>query len=420
MQVFKFGGASVKDSAAIENITNILKGYKSKKIVIVISAMGKTTNALENLYQKHLTKENYSKELEIVKNFHSAIIEELFGPSQHPVWDLYNNTIDQLEEILSESPIENHAFQYDQIVSFGELLSTKIISHYLYDNGVDNRWINAKKIIRTDNRYREAGIQWEQTDTLIKRNICNLFEETDIVITQGFIGATSEKLTTTLGREGSDYTAAIIGAALNSESVTVWKDVPGILTGDPKKFPGAVLMPQISYNEAIEMTYYGAKVLHPRTIKPLENKGIPLYVKSFVEPDKQGTKVEKLTKEIAYKPITIIEENQVAIALETKELNFFSEEDLSFLYGQCAKYQVKINLMQHSATKLKLITDNKPYKNEPFSEAISDRFEVEIMDKMELLTIRHYSYDVIYELTKEKQVFVESKSQNTYQLVFKN
>jgi aspartate kinase len=417
MKVFKFGGASVKDATAVRNITNILSLFPNEKIVVVISAMGKTTNALEALFKAYMSKANYSEELQTIKDFHLNVIGALFQSKDHPVYDIFDATLKELQAILDKEPFDNANYQYDQIVSYGELLSTKIISHYAHDNGVNNRWINAKSIIRTDNKYREANILWDNTNEQIKARVENKFNEADVVITQGFIGSTPEQLTTTLGREGSDFTAAIIGAALDATSVTLWKDVPGILTGDPKVFESVQLLDKISYNEAIEMTYYGAKVLHPKTIKPLENKGISLNVKSFIEPKQKGTVVEKLEQELDYKPITILEKKQLQIKVRTKDLSFISEQNLSDIYKVCAANQLKINLMQHSAVSLTLVCDDKPYKTKHVLANLSEQFHMEIKSDVELLTIRHYDYEIIHELCKDKKILMESKSQSTYQIV---
>ena len=417
MKIFKFGGASVKDADAVVNVTNILNQFAGQKIVVVISAMGKSTNALESIFKAYMAKQDYQPALEALKEFHLSVIGQLFSDKNHSVYQLFNETITQLETILEKEPIENANYQYDQIVSFGELLSTKIISHYAHDNGVKNRWINAKSIIRTDNKYREANIDWVNTNQQIISRVSQKHQEADVIITQGFIGATPERLTTTLGREGSDFTAAIIGAALDAESVTVWKDVPGILTGDPKIFKNAELMDKLSYNEAIEMTYYGAKVLHPKTIKPLENKGIPLHVKSFVEPSQNGTVIEKLNQEINYKPITILEKDQIQIKVRTKDLSFISEKNLSDIYRTCAQNQLRINLMQHSAVSLTLVCDDKPYKTKKVLACLDELFDMSLRPNVELLTIRHYDYEIIYQLCKDKKVLMESKSQNTYQIL---
>lgn len=417
MKIFKFGGASVKDADAVVNVTNILNQFAGQKIVVVISAMGKSTNALESIFKAYMAKQDYQPALEALKEFHLSVIGQLFSDKNHSVYQLFNETIAQLETILEKEPIENANYQYDQIVSFGELLSTKIISHYAHDNGVKNRWINAKSIIRTDNKYREANIDWVNTNQQIISRVSQKHQEADVIITQGFIGATPERLTTTLGREGSDFTAAIIGAALDAESVTVWKDVPGILTGDPKIFKNAELMDKLSYNEAIEMTYYGAKVLHPKTIKPLENKGIPLHVKSFVEPSQNGTVIEKLNQEINYKPITILEKDQIQIKVRTKDLSFISEKNLSDIYRTCAQNQLRINLMQHSAVSLTLVCDDKPYKTKKVLACLDELFDMSLRPNVELLTIRHYDYEIIYQLCKDKKVLMESKSQNTYQIL---
>ena len=373
MKIFKFGGASVKDADAVVNVTNILNQFAGQKIVVVISAMGKSTNALESIFKAYMAKQDYQPALEALKEFHLSVIGQLFSDKNHSVYQLFNETITQLETILEKEPIENANYQYDQIVSFGELLSTKIISHYAHDNGVKNRWINAKSIIRTDNKYREANIDWVNTNQQIISRVTQKHQEADVIITQGFIGATPERLTTTLGREGSDFTAAIIGAALDAESVTVWKDVPGILTGDPKIFKNAELMDKLSYNEAIEMTYYGAKVLHPKTIKPLENKGIPLHVKSFVEPSQNGTVIEKLNqeKEIGLNKISTYEKFQSSVEEKKKETIKFldeikSKDKIIVGYGAPAKACTFLNVCNMSKKDLPFTVDKSSYKQGQF------------------------------------------------------
>lgn len=421
MKVFKFGGASVKDAEAVRNVSRIIGNYKNDNIVVVVSAMGKTTNDLENLIKAHYDRSKKRFQiLEIIKSFHIKIIDELFNDKQHAVYQLFENTIGKLEQTLQEDPIENYNFYYDQIVSYGELLSTKIISHYAYDNGTNNRWVDARNLIRTDNIYREAKVKWNETAQLITTKTTAIFKEAPIIITQGFIGATDEKLTTTLGREGSDFSAAIIASCLNAEEVSVWKDVPGILNADPRKFDFARKLDTISYNEAIEMTYYGAKVLHPKTIKPLENKRIPLRVRSFKDINESGTLVEKLKIDPTYPPIVILEPNQILISIQTQDFSFITEENMQFIYGLCAKNYVKVNMMQNSAITLNLCCDYVAYKINPIILDLEESFDCNVINDAELLTIRHYNYEMIYELTKEKDILLEQKSKQTYQFVIKD
>ena len=277
MQVFKFGGASVKDAEGVKNVAEVLKQFPNQKIAVVVSAMGKTTNSLERLAKAFFYKtENAEIILEEIKKYHVDICHHLFANSSHPIFIELENTFVELYWAIEDEPTHSFDFEYDQIVSMGEVISTKIISAYLNEVGLQNKWVDARGLIQTDNSYREGKVDFELTETLIKRDLLPVFNSFNSIVTQGFIGGTSENFTTTLGREGSDYTASILAYCLNADNVTIWKDVPGVLNADPKWFSHTKKIDQLSYHDAIELTYYGATVIHPKTIKPLQNKNIPL------------------------------------------------------------------------------------------------------------------------------------------------
>src|SRR5690606_17227460 len=318
MQVFKFGGASVKDADSIRNIVRIVDSYKDEPLLIVVSAMGKTTNRLENLLDAYYHDHGSVTEIfDDVKRFHYSIIEDLFVDHSHPIFDEVANTFVEIDWIIEEDPQDEYDYLYDQMVSIGEMLSTKIVSAYLEDQQLPAKWLDARNYVHTDNTYRDAQVDWIKTEESIRRNIVPLLENY-IPVTQGFIGGTSENFTTTLGREGSDYSAAIFAACLDAQSVTIWKDVPGVLNADPKWFAVTELIPELSYLDAIELSYYGASVIHPKTIKPLENKNITLCVRSFIDVDNKGTSIQK-TKECLSVPSFIFKINQASISILPKD-----------------------------------------------------------------------------------------------------
>jgi aspartate kinase len=329
MKIFKFGGASVKDANAVKNVASILTRFPNEKIIVVISAMGKTTNALERLTDAFFyKKEDTAAVLSEVKDYHLSILNELFPDPSHSVYTEIHNSFVELEWALEDDPTHNYDCEYDQIVSMGELISTRIVAAYLNQSEVKCQWRDVRDFIKTDNTYREGKVDWAETEKCIQELLPASFRnENKIVVTQGFLGVTSENFTTTLGREGSDYTAAIMAYCTNAESVTIWKDVPGVLNADPKWFDQTVLIPQLTYQDAIELTYYGATVIHPKTIKPLQNKKIPLYVRSFVEPEKEGTKIHK-TNSALPTPCFIFKVNQVLLSISPKDFSFIVEENL--------------------------------------------------------------------------------------------
>lgn len=418
MLVFKFGGASVKDAKGITNLANVVDKYKSNQLLIVVSAMGKTTNALEALTKAYVDGlENMHTLFEEVKQYHYSIMAELFE-ANHPVFDEVANTFVEIDWMIEEEPQDDYDFIYDQIVSIGELVSTRIVAAYLNKAGLKTQWIDVRGYIHTDNKYREGTVLWDKTRASIAQNIPTLLDK-GFVITQGFLGGTSENFTTTLGREGSDYTASIFAACLGAESVTTWKDVPGVLNADPKYFEDTVKFDELSYNEAIEMTYYGATVIHPKTIKPLQNANILLLVKPFGDPTAPGTVIGGNINSVFAKPVIILKQNQVLLSLSTKDYSFITENHLSDIFGRFAANHVKINTMQTSALSFSICVD---YKEESFSKFITvfdDAYRVRYNTGLTLLTVRHYGETTIKELTAGKAVLLEQTSRNTTQVVLK-
>lgn len=419
MLVFKFGGASVKDSNAVKNVAAIVQLFLQHKIVIVISAMGKTTNALEKIVNAYVHN-NDDKEILVsqLKEYHFNICNELFNNKSHVIFEKVNNLFAELEWALDDYANDYNHY-YDQCICFGELLATTIVSEYLISTNTNNRWYDVREVIKTDDTYREGKLNWQQTESLITKNLLPIFTSNNIIITQGFLGCTSENYTTTLGREGSDYTAAIIAYCLNAESVTIWKDVPGVLNADPKKFENTKIIHSLSYLDTIELAFYGATVIHPKTIKPLENKNIPLYVKSFFDPKSNGTKVSSdiITEHV---PSFISKENQALISIFPKDFSFIVEDNLSSIFALFAKHRIKINLMQNSAISFSACIDNNENQIKEIIPKLQVQYKVLFNEQLELLTIRYYNQETINRLTENKKIILEQKSRHTYQFVLKD
>ncbi len=418
-EVFKFGGASVKDAEGVRNLSRIVRANKDKQLLIVVSAMGKTTNALEELtraYTQHST--NVLTIFTQIRDYHENIMSELFGNEQNAVFDEINNVFVELEWILEDEPQDDFDFIYDQIVSMGEVLSSKIVSAYLNYQGINNNWIDARNFVQTDNTYREAKVDWEKTGKSITDKLSPLLTDT-IAVTQGFIGGTSENYTTTLGREGSDYTAAIFASCLNASRVTIWKDVPGVLNADPKWFEETELLSQLSYHDAIELTYYGATVIHPKTIKPLQNKGIPLCVRSFLDPETEGSTICDVEIQDRV-PSFIFKVDQVLISIFPKDYSFIIEENLSQIFDLLHQFKVKVNTMLNSALSFSISVDNNSEKLEKLITALSDTYKVRYNTNLELVTIRYYNQRTIDRVTVGKEILLEVKSRHTCQMVIKN
>lgn len=419
MQVFKFGGASVKDANSIKNIVRIVESYKNEPLLIVVSAMGKTTNKLENLLDAYYHGVGSVQEIfDDLKRFHYSITEELFSDPSHPIFDEVANTFVEIDWIIEEDPQDEYDYLYDQMVSIGEMLSTKIVSAYLQTQNLPTKWLDARNYVHTDNTYRDAEVDWIKTEDSIRRNILPLLGEY-IPVTQGFIGGTSENFTTTLGREGSDYSAAIFAACLDAQSVTIWKDVPGVLNADPKWFAVTELIPELSYLDAIELSYYGASVIHPKTIKPLENKNITLCVRSFIETDNKGTSIQK-TKECLSVPSFIFKVNQASISILPKDFSFIVEDNLSHIFSLFHKHKVKINMMHNSAVSFSVSVDYQEDKVQQLIEDLSKNFQTSYISGLELVTIRYYNQETIDRVLVNKEVILEVKNSYTCQMLIRD
>ena len=420
MRVFKFGGASVKDAEAVKNVASILSMFSNEEVVVVISAMGKMTNALEKVVDAYFNKkENIRALINDVKIFHSDIVDNLGFSNNHPLRAEVENSFVEIDWLIEEEPSKGYAFAYDQIVSQGELISTHIISTYLNENNISNVWLDARDIIQTDNTYREGKINWDLTEKLVTMRVPPLLKKNKIIITQGFIGCTSENFTTSLGREGSDYTAAILSFCLNAKEMIVWKDVPGVLSADPKYASETFKLEQISYHDAIELTYYGATVIHPKTIKPLENKNIPLRVCSFKAPTEKGTAIGNYTGTKPLVPCFIYKFDQILFSISSKDFSFIAEEGMSRIFSLFAEHRIKINLMQNSALSFSICVDNDPFKIPQLKEVLQKEFHILYNDHLKLVTIRHYFASTIDEVIKGKTILLEQRSRHTAQIVMK-
>lgn len=411
----------MKDADAVRNVAEILKKYPSDKVLVVISAMGKSTNMLENLVNSHFHQDGLQNEnLEKVKLFHSEILNNLFPDKNNPVHHDIHNLFVEIEWQLEDGPIGTYDFEYDQMVSMGEMLSTKIVHAFLSQNGVASKWFDVRDLIRTDNTYRQAKVDWEVSGKNIQNILGKHFENERIAITQGFVGGTSENFNSTLGREGSDYSAAIFANILEADEVVIWKDVEGMLNADPKYFPEAKKLDKINYLEAVELAYYGASVIHPKTIKPLENKNIPLYIKSFLNPDAKGSLINADALPESFVPSFIFKENQVLVSISSKDYSFIDENNLSHIFGTFSKLGIGINLMQVSAISFSVCFDFDERKFEELLPLLKSKYRVVYNENVELLTIRHYTENVVDELLKEKKILVEQRSRNTARYVLKS
>ena len=419
LKVFKFGGASVKDSEGFANVGKILQKFSDQKIVIVVSAMGKTTNALEEVVKSYYAQDGKTAQLlSDIKTSHFSLISNLF-PVSSEVMDDINDTIVEIEWILEEPPHEDYDYTYDQIVSIGELLSSKILAHYLKFLNINCGWLDVRDVILTDNTYRDARVQWDATQRNAKSKIEPMLDKINHLVTQGFIGSTSENFTTTLGREGSDYTAAILSFCLDAESMHIWKDVPGVLTGDPRVFDEVIKLPRLSYKEAIEMTYYGAKVIHPKTIKPIQNKQIPLYVRPFLDPSSEGTLISD-EKELSYPPVIVIEPDQTLLHISTNDFSFVAEHHLSMIFALLAKYRLKVNMMRNTAISFTVCVNNNPDRILKFEKELGAEFKMITDNDLELVTIRHFNEDILKDMKKNKLILFEEKIPDTVQMVVRN
>jgi len=417
MKIFKFGGASTNDAECVKNVLSVINQTGEKNLVVVISAMGKTTNALEEVLKHYFSEDKELKNsLKTVYDFHHKILKDLFPSKSHPVFTELDTIFDELISFLETNKSKNHAFVYDQVVSYGEIISSTIVSVYFSENGIDNTWLDVRQCIKTDENYRDANVDWEKTQHKISKKV----KTEGITITQGFLGAEhTNNFTTTLGREGSDYSAAIFAYCLNAESVTIWKDVPGVLNADPRYFNHTQLYNHISYREAIELAFYGASVIHPKTLQPLQRKEIPLYVRSFINPEGPGTCVGK---GIALDPMIssfILKTNQVLISLSSLDFSFMMEDNIGDVFKLLHEYRMKVNLIQNSAISFSVCVDNKFDNLEALLARLRENFSVKWNENVTLYTIRHFNPAEVKALAENKNILLKQESKETVQLVIK-
>lgn len=420
MQVFKFGGASVKDASAVKNVGSIIRKFADEPTIVVVSAMGKTTNKLEEVVKAYYFKTpDLTGHIEELKAYHFSILKELITDENHPSFDTLENIFVELTWATEEEISGTYHYHYDQIVSLGEILSTQIISAYLNYEGIKNTWIDARGVIQTDNHYREGKVDLELSEALFKSQLMPMISEGRLLVTQGFIGGTSENYTTTLGREGSDYTASLLAYFSDAKRVIIWKDVPGVLNADPKYFKNTQKIEELTYHDAIELTYYGASVIHPKTIKPLQNKSIPLYVKSFLNPNEDGTVIHETVKRLNVTSY-IFKENQMLLSIQPKDFSFIAEDNLSHIFSILAENNVKVNTMQNSALSFSICVDNDEFKIPELLKKMQEQFKVLYNYPVQLFTVRHYNNEIVQQLTEDKTILLEQRSRTTLQMVLKD
>lgn len=416
-QVFKFGGASIKDADSIKNLANIFRNRLRKNLIIVVSAMGKTTNSLEELLELRINEEDWYRKSAILESYHYSICEELF-PEGHSVFSRIKNWFTQLKNEL-ERPVskENYDEAYDRIVAFGELIATTIVMEYLCSQGLIVLWQDARELIATNADFRFAKIDWNQTEKLCRSQLLPKLDQFP-VLTQGFIGADAKGRTTTLGREGSDFTAAILASCLDASSVTIWKDVPGVLNADPKRFENPLLFDELDYRQAAQMTFYGASVIHPKTIKPLANKSIPLFVKSFLNPDAKGTKIHATGIQNPI-PTLILKERQILVTFQVTDFSFIEEHHIHEVYRELDQLKLRVNLLQTSAISISIVIDYQVYKLEKLVEKLKGIFKVRYNEDLQLLTILNPEEELVRKFSGTYSILLEQVTRTTFQLVGK-
>jgi len=419
MKVYKFGGASVKDAAAVKNVARILEQDQKEKKVVVISAMGKTTNMLEEVHLRRLEMGNWKDAFEKVANYHHRMAEDL-GLSGGALFQDFQDLLVQMDADFAKPLSGNTALEYDRVVGQGEVLSTLLISAYLEQVGLNVEWVDVRNVIKTNNEHRRAEVDWERSQKAADILLAHLEEDTErIIITQGFIAQSKLGNTTTLGREGSDFSAAIIAYLLNAGSVTIWKDVPGMLNADPKWFNNTVQLPHISYNECIELSYYGASVIHPKTLKPLQNKNIPLFVKSFNDVNLKGTVIDATSDYDTLVPMYIFKPNQVLLSIKSRDFSFIVEKNLSDIFDMISESGLRVNMMQNSAISFSIVVDQDDSLIKGLREMLQVAYEVKYNDGLDLLTIRHYDEATVKSLTTGKEILMEQRSRQTLRFVLR-
>lgn len=416
MRIFKFGGASVKDAQGVRNLVTVLNTVGFQDTLLVVSAMGKTTNAFEEVIKNYFSnKKELQSSVQEVKKYHNSILLDLFDNEGHSVFKQVSKLFGELSIFFDHNKSPDYDFVYDQVVSYGELISTTIVSAYLEEIGMKNTWLDVRELIKTDNYYRNAKIDWETTQANIGKKV----NKKMLNITQGFLGSDANNFTTTLGREGSDYTAAIFAYCMNAESVTIWKDVPGVLNADPRYFENAQLIHQISYREAIELAFYGASVIHPKTLQPLQRKEIPLFVKSFLNPNEAGTRVGKGIKIKPQIPCYIVKKNLVLISLSSLDFSYIVEDNISDIFKLLHQYKMKVDVIQNSAISFSVCFDNNYNNLEKLLQHLMAKFKVTCYENVSLYTIRHYTEEAIKQIEKDKTVLLKQLTQETVQVVTK-
>ncbi|UOY08417.1 aspartate kinase [Muricauda sp. SCSIO 64092] len=416
MRIFKFGGASVKNAEGVRNVVKVLQTVGHENTLMVVSAMGKMTNAMEAVVNAYFKDEALLDEkIQFIADYHKGIINDLFEAKNHGIHHKLNKLIEEFRGFLLWNKSPKYGFVYDQVVGYGELISTAIVSAYLREIGIENEWLDVRELIKTDNAYREAKVDWEVTGSRIRSRI----DTKKLNVTQGFLGSDENNFTTTLGREGSDYTAAILGYCLDADSVTIWKDVPGVLNADPRHFQETRKLEQISYREAIELAFYGASVIHPKTLQPLQRKGIPLFVKSFVDPRTSGTKVGKGVKISPDVPCFIVKKEQVLLKLSSLDFSFIVEDNISAIFRLFHEHRLKVDLIQNSAISFSVCLDNKFDGLKTLLPVLEERFKVVCHEGVSLYTIRHFDENAVESILNGYDVLVEQRGKETVQLVVK-
>ena len=416
MKVFKFGGASIKDISSIKNILKIISTYNEDRLVIVVSAMGKTTNALELVVHNYFNnKENLQASISEVYNFHSEIINNLFEKS-HPIFSDISKSFEKLNSFIKANKSPSYSFVYDQIVSLGELLSSRIIHHFLLNNNINCSFIDARNCIKTNSKYRGAKVEWNITNKKIKDYI----SDSKIIVTQGFIGSDKNNFTVTLGREGSDYSAAIFAYVLNAESLSIWKDVPGLLNADPKFFSNTKLLNQISYSETIELAFYGASIIHPKTLQPLQKKEIPLLVKSFKNPQSKGTIISKGIDINPLVPCYIFKENLILLKLSSLDFSFMVEDNISDIFKELHKFKMKVDVIQNSAISFSVCFFDKYNKIKELIKNLEGKYKIDMHKNVSLFTIRHFDEKSIKKISNNRKLLLEQRTEKTVRLIFSN
>ena len=415
MKVYKFGGASIKDYKSIKRLAKIIRNDNYHEIILIVSAMGKTTNSMEDLVLSYTKSfKNLKAKLELIKSFHTEIVKGLFQKNHQSVLKIVDLVFNEIDKFLRLNKENDYNFIYDQLVSYGEILSSIIIYEFLNSIGLKSKWVDARSCIITDEYYRDANVDFEKTSKLIKRKI----KGEGIYISQGFIGSNKKSFTTTLGREGSDYSAAIFAHALNAEMVTIWKDVRGVLNADPRYFNKTKLLKKISYEEAIELAFYGASVIHPKTLQPLKKKNIPLFVKSFLSPSKEGTLISKQDFTVRNIPSHIVKWNRVLLKISSKDFSFIVEKKISLIFSMLSKYKMKVELIQNSAISFSVVLNNKYGGLDELLDELKETFKVSVDKEVSLFTVRHFNQISLKHIKKLNQsILLEQRTHKTLQLV---